>query len=136
MPAYDYPLLVKQLLITPLAHKTPGEIVYGDARRYGYPAFRERIGRLGSALSRIVVGHGDAVAVMDSDSHRDLECYFTVPMLGAVLQTVNVRLSPEQVLCSPGLVYFATELPKTSIGKLDKKKLRETFAPVQAVATG
>jgi fatty-acyl-CoA synthase len=35
---------------------------------------------------------------MDWDSHRYLESYFAVPMMGAVLQTVNVRLSPEQIL--------------------------------------
>src|SRR6185436_5407576 len=31
-------------------------------------------------------------------SHRCLECFFAVPMMGAVLHTVNVRISPEQVL--------------------------------------
>jgi len=95
--AYEYPLLIKQLLKTPLAHKTSKEIVYRDSRRYDYPTLRERIGRLGSALSREGVKPGDTVAVMDWDSHRYLECYFAVPMLGAVLQTVNVRLSHEQV---------------------------------------
>jgi len=35
---------------------------------------------------------------MDWDSHRYLECYFAIPMMGAVLQTVNIRLSPEQIL--------------------------------------
>jgi fatty-acyl-CoA synthase len=98
MPAYEYPLLLKQLLLTPLAQNTPHEIVYGKSRRYNYPTLRERIGRLGSALSRLGVKAGDTVAMMDWDSHRYLECYFAVPMLGAVLQTVNVRLSTEQVV--------------------------------------
>jgi fatty-acyl-CoA synthase len=35
---------------------------------------------------------------MDWDSHRYLECFFAVPMMGAVLQTVNVRFSAEQIL--------------------------------------
>ena len=35
---------------------------------------------------------------MDWDSHRYLECFFAVPMMGAVLHTVNVRISPEQIL--------------------------------------
>lgn len=38
------------------------------------------------------------VAIMDWDSHRYLECYFAVPMRGAILQTVNIRLSPDQIL--------------------------------------
>ena len=46
----------------------------------------------------IGVGFGDTVAVMDWDSHRYLECFYAVPMMGAVLQTVNVRLSPDQIL--------------------------------------
>jgi fatty-acyl-CoA synthase len=36
--------------------------------------------------------------MMDWDSHRYLECFFAVPMMGAVLHTVNIRISPEQVL--------------------------------------
>src|SRR2546428_1105347 len=35
---------------------------------------------------------------MDWDSHRYLECFFAIPMMGAVLQTVNIRLSPEQIV--------------------------------------
>jgi len=38
------------------------------------------------------------VAVMDWDSHRYLECMFAVPMIGAVIHTVNIRLSPEQIV--------------------------------------
>jgi fatty-acyl-CoA synthase len=98
MPAYEYPLLIKQLLLTPLAHRTPQEIVYQDGRRYDYATLRKRIGRLGSALSGLGVRPGDTVAVMDWDSHRYLECYFAIPMLGATLQTVNIRLSNDQVL--------------------------------------
>ncbi len=41
---------------------------------------------------------GDTVAVMDWDSHRYLECMFAIPMIGAVLHTINIRLSPEQIL--------------------------------------
>jgi fatty-acyl-CoA synthase len=98
MPAHDFPLLIKQLLVTPLAHNTSSEIVYGGSHRYSYSTLRERIGRLGSALSRLGVSPGQTVAVMDWDSQRYLECYFAVPMLGAVLQTVNVRLSHEQLV--------------------------------------
>ena len=35
---------------------------------------------------------------MDWDSHRYLECFYAMPMIGAVLHTVNVRLSPEQLV--------------------------------------
>ncbi|WP_298622441.1 fatty acid--CoA ligase [uncultured Zoogloea sp.] len=94
---YAYPLLIKQLLHTPLAHAPDQEIVYRDVCRHTYRDLGARIGRLGSALSRLGVGFGDTVAVADWDSHRYLESYFAIPMLGAVLMTVNVRLSPEQI---------------------------------------
>jgi fatty-acyl-CoA synthase len=35
---------------------------------------------------------------MDYDSNRYLECYFAIPMIGAILHTINIRLSPEQIL--------------------------------------
>ena len=96
--AYDYPLLIKQLLHTPLATAPQQEIVYRDMSRYTYRTLRQRIGKLASGLAGLGVRSGDTVAVMDWDSHRYLECYFAVPMMGAVLQTVNIRLSPEQIL--------------------------------------
>ena len=96
--AYDYPLLIKHLLHTPLAVTPEQEIVYRDISRYTYRTLRQRIGRLATGLATLGVKPGDTVAVMDWDSHRYLECYFAVPMMGAVLQTVNIRLSPEQIL--------------------------------------
>ncbi|WP_321918347.1 fatty acid--CoA ligase [Burkholderia cepacia] len=98
--ASTYPLLVKQLLHTPLATRPEQEIVYGDQVRHDYWTFRHRLGQLASGLSSIGVGAGDTVAVMDWDSHRYLECYFAIPMMGAVLMTANVRLSPDQLLYS------------------------------------
>lgn len=94
MNAYAYPLLIKQLLLSSLANAPDQEIVYRDLSRYSYRTLNERIARLGSGLA---VSAGQTVAVMDWDSHRYLECFFAIPMLGAVLQTVNVRLSPEQI---------------------------------------
>src|SRR6478609_898595 len=95
--AYSYPLLIKQLLHAPLAQTAHQEIVYRDVRRLTYLELRDRIGRLASALSAIGVRPGDTVGVLDWDSNRFLEAFFAIPMMGAVLQTVNVRLPPEQV---------------------------------------
>jgi fatty-acyl-CoA synthase len=96
--AYAYPLLIKQLLHTPLAVAPDQEITYMGGRRHSYRELRQRIGRLASMLAGLGVEAGDTVAMMDWDSHRYLECFFAVPMMGAILQTVNVRLSPEQIL--------------------------------------
>ena len=96
--AYAYPLLIKQLLHTPLATSPDQEITYQGRVRHTYRTLRERIGRLASGLATLGVEAGSTVAMMDWDSHRYLECFFAVPMMGAVLQTVNVRLSAEQIL--------------------------------------
>ncbi len=95
--AYAYPLLIKQLLHAPLAVNPEQEIVYRGRVRHSYWTMRHRIGQLASGLDALGVEAGDTVAVMDWDSHRYLEAYFAIPMMGAVLMTVNVRLSPEQI---------------------------------------
>ncbi len=96
--AYDYPLLVKRLLFHPVVDNPEQEIVYRFLHRYTYRDMRARVRRLAGALTSLGVRPGDTVAVMDWDSHRYLECFFAVPMIGAVLHTINVRLSPEQIL--------------------------------------
>jgi fatty-acyl-CoA synthase len=95
--AYQYPLIFKQLWHTPRVQAPDQEIVYRDLRRFTYLEIRERIGRLASALSKAGVVPGNTVGALDWDSHRFLEAFFAIPMMGAVLQTVNVRLSPEQI---------------------------------------
>ncbi|SAK97006.1 AMP-dependent synthetase and ligase [Caballeronia temeraria] len=95
--AYAYPLLIKQLLHTTFVQAPNQEIVYRGRLRMTYSTLRERIARLANGLSGIGVCHGSTVAVMDWDSHRYLECYFAVPMMGAILQTVNVRLSQAEI---------------------------------------
>ncbi|MCB1343686.1 MAG: long-chain-fatty-acid--CoA ligase, partial [Pseudooceanicola sp.] len=89
-------LSIGQLLFSPAQYDPRQEIVYRD-RRLTYADLRERVQRLAGALTALGVGQGDCVAVLDWDSHRYLECFFGVPMLGAVLQTVNIRLSPAQI---------------------------------------
>ncbi|MBD8204732.1 fatty acid--CoA ligase [Pseudomonas viridiflava] len=95
--AYQYPLLLKRLLMSGSRYEKTREIVYRDSVRYTYVELNERICRLANALTAAGVKAGDTVAVMDWDSHRYLECMFAIPMIGAVIHTVNVRLSPEQI---------------------------------------
>jgi fatty-acyl-CoA synthase len=95
--AYQYPLLFKQLWHTPLLHAADQEVVYRDLKRFTYRQIEERINRLASALHKIGVRPGETVGVLEWDTNRFLEAFFAIPMMGAVLQTVNVRLSPEQV---------------------------------------
>lgn len=96
--AHTAPLLIKSLLLSGVRYESQREIVYRDQLRYSYRTFVERVARLANVLTEMGVKAGDTVAVMDWDSHRYLECMFAVPMLGAVLHTINVRLSPQQIL--------------------------------------
>ncbi|MBT8342216.1 MAG: fatty acid--CoA ligase [Desulfatitalea sp.] len=98
-PSADtYNLLIKHLLRTPLIYAPDQQIVYRDQMRYTYTDFGKRVSKLANGLSRMGVQPGDTVAVMDWDSHRYLECFFAVPMMGAVLHTINIRLSQEQLI--------------------------------------
>jgi len=96
--AFSYPLLIKNLLTTSLIYSPQQKIVYRDQKEISYAEFGTRICQLAHGLNKLGVQAGDTVAVMDWDSNRYLECYFAVPMIGAILHTVNVRLSSEQLL--------------------------------------
>jgi Acyl-CoA synthetases (AMP-forming)/AMP-acid ligases II len=95
-------LLIKNILQSPIQDHPDQEIVYADTLRFTYAQFRERVARLASMLLAQGVEAGDTVAVMDYDSHRYLECYFAIPMIGAVMHTINIRLSPEQMVYTIG----------------------------------
>ena len=75
------------------AHVYPQKIaiIHGD-RRYTYAQFYERCRRLASALSARGVGEGDTVSVLSPNIPEMLECHFAIPMLGAVLNAINIRL--------------------------------------------
>ena len=91
-------LLIRDLLTRARAWAPRQTITYRDLREHDYAEFFARIDRAAAMLVGLGVKAGDRVGVMDWDSHRYLELFFAVPMLGAVLHTVNVRLTPEQVI--------------------------------------
>ena len=96
--SYRMPLTIRHLLDSATVSSSQQEIVYRNQLRFTYPEFRKRVSRLASALSSVGAEKGTTVAILDWDSHRYLEGYFAVPMMGAVLQTVNIRLAPSQIL--------------------------------------
>lgn len=96
--AYGYPLIIKHLLDRAKVASTHQKIHYADKLTYTYADFFNRINRLANVLKNLNLQAGDVVAVMDWDSHRYLESYFAVPMSQYILQTVNIRLSPDKVL--------------------------------------
>ena len=74
-----------------------GEVVGPEGRRtYGEVA--ERVLRLATVLTETFgIRPGDRVATFAHNSDRHFELYWAVPLVGAVLHTVNVRLYEDQV---------------------------------------
>ena len=71
-------------------------VIHG-AIRYNWQQTYERCCRLASALAGRGIGRGDTVSVMLPNIPAMLECHYGVPMLGAVLNTLNVRLDAEAI---------------------------------------
>lgn len=93
-PAYQ--LTIDKLLIQTIHRRSQSEIVYGKTR-YNWVEFYSRIRKLAAGLEGMGVRKGSKVAVVDFDTNRYLEAYFAVPMMGAILHTVNIRLPPEHI---------------------------------------
>jgi len=137
--AYEFPLLIKQLLITPVVRATQNEIVYRDQLRFGYPKLISRISQLANVLASAGAKPGETIAVMDWDSHRYLECYFAIPMIGCVLQTANVRLSPEQLLytlnhAGASIIIVNADFLQLLESLLDKLETAKTFILIDEAA--
>jgi fatty-acyl-CoA synthase len=94
-------LLLSDFLRRARLHHPRREIVcyaHGDeVLRYDYAAYAERVARLAGALRRRGVRTGDRVASLAWNHHRHLELYAAVPLVGAVLHTLNLRLSAEEI---------------------------------------
>ena len=76
-----------------LATRVPG----AGLERLTYGDWADRTARLAAALARLGVEKGDRVATLAWNSHRHLEVYFAAPLMGAVLHTVNLRLSAQDI---------------------------------------
>jgi fatty-acyl-CoA synthase len=98
MVAYDLQLLLKYLLEHGVAWAPNQEIVYRDQVRHTYADMYSRVLVLASALQQLGVKEGAKVGVIEWDSHRYLEMYFGIPGIGAVLHTINPRLSLENLI--------------------------------------
>ena len=71
-------------------------VIHGD-KKYTYAEFHRRVLRLASALQNAGINKGDKVAFICPNTPPMLEAHYAVPMLGAVLVSINIRLSPREV---------------------------------------
>ncbi len=71
-------------------------VVHGE-QRYTYRQFYQRVNQLASALKKIGITRGSKVAFISPNIPPLLEAHFAVPMIGAALVSVNIRLSAQEV---------------------------------------
>src|ERR1700749_5251069 len=97
----DIPLTVTSILRYGTTAFADKEVVTcaGDApaRRRTYAAVGERVARLANALRSLGVDGDQRVATFMWNNAEHLEAYLAIPSMGAVLHTLNLRLSPDQV---------------------------------------
>ncbi len=72
------------------------EAVVDGALRLTYAQFFDRCDRFAAALQSLGVTAGDRVAYIAPNTHAQLESFYAVPQIGAVLVPINYRLSPEE----------------------------------------
>jgi fatty-acyl-CoA synthase len=91
-PANFQPLTPLQFLERAASvHPDHTAIIHGPLRR-SYRDFYARARRLASALAKRGIKRGDTVSVVLANTPAMLECHYGVPMIGAVLNTINTRL--------------------------------------------
>jgi len=71
-------------------------VVYND-KRYTYTDLRNRVSRLASALQRSGISKGDCVAFLSPNVPALLEAHYGVPLAGAILVPINIRLAPQEI---------------------------------------
>jgi len=89
--------------LTPLDFMRRARALYGSrsavvdgGRRWTYEEFATRADRWSAALQRLGVRAGDRVAYIAANTHAQLESFYAVPQMGAVLVPINYRLAPEE----------------------------------------
>jgi fatty-acyl-CoA synthase len=92
-----------EVALTPLEFARRARALYGareavvdGALRLTYEQFFERCDRFSSALQRLGVKAGDRIAYIAPNTHAQLESFYAVPQIGAVLVPINYRLSPDE----------------------------------------
>jgi fatty-acyl-CoA synthase len=90
--------------LSPLEFRRRAEGLFGSKvgvidgeKQFTYAEFGDRSRRLAGALARLGTKPGDVVSFLTYNTHHLLEAYFGVLQVGAVLNPVNIRLSPREI---------------------------------------
>jgi len=97
----DTPLSIVSLIERAEKYFSKKEVfsrTHSGVHRLTYEQIGRRIRSLASVLEKFGVKKGDRVGTLAWNHHRHLEVYFAVPSMGAVLHTINIRLSKEHLI--------------------------------------
>lgn len=104
LPSTVEPNAANGVPLSPLSLLDRSIIVYADKlavahgeRRWTYREFGDLVRRMAGALEERGIGPGDTVSIVSANRPEMLAAHFAVPMLGAVLNTINTRLDMETV---------------------------------------
>lgn len=137
---------VNKSILTPVDFLHRSVLVYPDRiavihgeKRCTYREFYARVNRLATALQRVGVEPGDKVAFICPNIPPMLEAHYAVPLIGAALVSVNIRLSPGEVSyiidhSDAKCVFVDTEfsglVDRDALGKVERfVNIRDTEAP-------
>jgi fatty-acyl-CoA synthase len=96
----DFPLTVRHIFEHGRTTYADSEVVTNEAdgvRRITFGALADRADQLAAGLRRLGVEPGDRVATFAWNTQEHQEAYFAIPGMGAVMHTINIRLSTEQI---------------------------------------
>ena len=96
----DFPLTVGHIFDHGRTLYADSVVVTSEAdgvRRIEFGALADRADQLAAGLRRLGVEPGDRVATFGWNNSEHQEAYFAIPGMGAVMHTVNIRLSAEQI---------------------------------------
>jgi fatty-acyl-CoA synthase len=94
------PLTMTQMIVRAEKYFPKKQVVSrteSGIHRFTYKQIAERTRRLAESLVKLGVTRGERVGTMAWNHHRHLEAYFAIPCMGAVLHTINIRLSPQHI---------------------------------------
>src|SRR6266849_3628204 len=114
-------------------------VVDGDLR-LSYEQFFDRCDAWSAALQALGVKQGDRVAYIAPNTHAQLESFYAVPQIGAVLVPINYRLTPDdfaylinhsgaRVVCAHSDYLAAVESIRSQLPKVEQFIALEGSAP-------
>jgi len=78
-------------------HEIVSRLPDRSLHRYTYADMASRTRQLAAVLRELGVQRGDRVATLCWNHYQHLEAYFAIPLIGAVLHTLNLRLSADDI---------------------------------------